>query len=552
MAIIEDPDENLINQNQTGTPEQVAQGGVGTVIQPAKQTAQGGALISNSSGVNNAPSIGGTPNSTGIQNQANPSSSGLFTNLQNYLGNNADNASGLGSNVSNFFTNTAGSARNTLGSNTADFDNQIGAGTINYNEDLANNALSNPVIFNQNAANLGSYQNMVNGTYSGPSDFATSQNYANAYQPIQQYDQYVSNLDQPNQYSNLLSSIYQGQAYTPGQLSLDASLLATPNVISGVRGTVGSIGSLDDDLKNATTTENANIAKGQATTGSTNAKALQGVLGSEGNLQNTIGSNTTAAQNAAQGQYQNIQAALDQYNGYTPAQKVANPLTDDQLGQLGITSDQWNGLLKNVGQWNTQFSPQYPVFGSLNQYYSNAGTSGINTNNVATQGDYGTLGAYQNLLGNSSSNGNNFLTDPAAAGTAPKNIGSFDYGNALQTVTNDISSASHPAAAASGGGGGGSSTLQGLAQAAQVVAAVAAIAGGCSDKRLKRNIKSEGFENNLPIYSFNYFWDKSRRYVGVMAQDIIKVNPKAVKKLFGFYRVCYHKIGIKMRKIDNA
>ena len=80
----------------------------------------------------------------------------------------------------------------------------------------------------------------------------------------------------------------------------------------------------------------------------------------------------------------------------------------------------------------------------------------------------------------------------------------------------------------SGGGGGGGG-------------------GGWSDRRLKRDIVHLGVSpSGLPIYSFQYVWG-GPRYVGVMAQDLLKLRPDAV--VFdecGFYRVDYSKIDVAM------
>ena len=71
-----------------------------------------------------------------------------------------------------------------------------------------------------------------------------------------------------------------------------------------------------------------------------------------------------------------------------------------------------------------------------------------------------------------------------------------------------------------------------------------------SDLRLKTNIEYIGRENNLKTYNFNYIWS-SKKYKGVMAQDIIKSHPSAVKidKLSGYYRVNYDKLGVKFEEV---
>lgn len=69
-----------------------------------------------------------------------------------------------------------------------------------------------------------------------------------------------------------------------------------------------------------------------------------------------------------------------------------------------------------------------------------------------------------------------------------------------------------------------------------------------SDKRLKRNIVRLGEYKNIPMYQFQYLWSEDV-YVGTLAQDILETHPFAVSKdKYGFYRVDYDKLDIKMVK----
>ena len=72
-----------------------------------------------------------------------------------------------------------------------------------------------------------------------------------------------------------------------------------------------------------------------------------------------------------------------------------------------------------------------------------------------------------------------------------------------------------------------------------------------SDIRLKRNIVLIGqSQSNLNIYEYNYVWS-NKKYRGVMAQDLLKSNPEAVSKLFGYYLVNYSKIDVDFEEILN-
>jgi Chaperone of endosialidase len=63
-----------------------------------------------------------------------------------------------------------------------------------------------------------------------------------------------------------------------------------------------------------------------------------------------------------------------------------------------------------------------------------------------------------------------------------------------------------------------------------------------SDRRLKKNIQKIGqLKNGLSVYTFNYIWD-SALTVGVMADEVKKVKPKAVININGFDLVDYSEI----------
>jgi hypothetical protein len=69
---------------------------------------------------------------------------------------------------------------------------------------------------------------------------------------------------------------------------------------------------------------------------------------------------------------------------------------------------------------------------------------------------------------------------------------------------------------------------------------------GCnySDERLKENIEFVKVKNGLNIYTWNYIWNKTKRYSGVMAHEILKTKyASAVSEdSQGFYMVNYSKL----------
>ena len=79
-----------------------------------------------------------------------------------------------------------------------------------------------------------------------------------------------------------------------------------------------------------------------------------------------------------------------------------------------------------------------------------------------------------------------------------------------------------------------------------------AITGLFSDARLKENIVVVGRDGptQLPMYEFNYKGD-SRRFRGVMADDVIRKYPQAVCFENGYAKVNYDYLGIQMVQVGS-
>lgn len=88
-----------------------------------------------------------------------------------------------------------------------------------------------------------------------------------------------------------------------------------------------------------------------------------------------------------------------------------------------------------------------------------------------------------------------------------------------------------------------------LRDAQQVLGLVGGILG-LSDVRAKENISPEGKKNGYSLYSFNYRGNP-QRYRGVLAQEVLRLNPEAVfmNAKTKLLHVNYNKIGLKMEKV---
>jgi hypothetical protein len=76
-----------------------------------------------------------------------------------------------------------------------------------------------------------------------------------------------------------------------------------------------------------------------------------------------------------------------------------------------------------------------------------------------------------------------------------------------------------------------------------------------SDRRLKTNIELVGRDERtmLPLYEFEYINGSGRRFLGVMAQDVLKTYPDMVFTMpDGYMAVNYAGLGIEMVEVDHA
>jgi len=64
-----------------------------------------------------------------------------------------------------------------------------------------------------------------------------------------------------------------------------------------------------------------------------------------------------------------------------------------------------------------------------------------------------------------------------------------------------------------------------------------------SDKRIKHDIKQVGYQGRYPVYTYKYNHAPNTEFTGVMAQDVEKINPKAVIEIDGIKRVNYLMLG---------
>ena len=91
------------------------------------------------------------------------------------------------------------------------------------------------------------------------------------------------------------------------------------------------------------------------------------------------------------------------------------------------------------------------------------------------------------------------------------------------------------------------------ARRAAALNAAASLGGAAivaSDIRLKKNIVYSHTENGHKIYEFEYIKEPNVKYSGVMAQEVLEINPKAVIEEDGYYKIDYDMLNLTMKKLN--
>jgi hypothetical protein len=231
------------------------------------------------------------------------------------------------------------------------------------------------------------------------------------------------------------------------------------------------------------------------------------------------------------------------------------------VGGQGLSSNAIVGAGKLAGDIGSQYENQgYNQWLQSNQLNFNQALAGqqqaqsvfqMNQNNainplqnIASMGQASASGQAANV-GNAGTNISNLQTGIGNAQAAGQ-VGSANaLGGAASSVGQYmmLQNLMSPSTSGSTGSGVGSSAYSDAAAGMYA-------SGGASDPRLKKNITLIGKTvHDLNLYTFNYIWDDSKTYRGVMSDEVEKVMPEAVSKHGGFGRVDYGMLGIEMEEV---
>lgn len=338
---------------------------------PTVSLGDGGSGVASPGGGN----VGGNNVPTGSQQGSGQNASGSWTNLQDYLDANKDQAAQVGNDIASTVGGQAKKSQDEINSAGTDFSNQVDANTVKEDDGTINNAITGATslksgdTFDPNLVT--GFQNQLNATYNGPTDFTQSSGYTQAQND---FNTAKTQLDQTKSEAGrdvLLNNQYSGASqngYNQGEKTLDQALIeGSPDAQSAIQGVQNQWGGIQNTLANQTTAQNAYAASAQATDTATAAAAKAALDNANTGFQGGLNTTYQDALTRQQEQLAAEQKALAT-NNWTPEQLAAAGLT---LGQHTYGMDLNNPNYIDQGTaptlYNSATADQYAQANALAQ-----------------------------------------------------------------------------------------------------------------------------------------------------------------------------------------
>lgn len=253
--------------------------------------------------------------------------------------------------------------------------------------------------------------------------------------------------------------------------------------------------------------------------------------------------NQRAANTAGGGLGGNALTGLNKYTQDYAGNAYQNAFNNYQNQRQNIFGNL--SKLADVGQ-----TANNQLLNASNTYGTNYGNSVSSLNNALTSAS----NQMQTGYGQNGTNVANLATGLGQAQAQNAAAGANLNAGALQSIGNTallsglLNQKGSVANSGGGGGGGGGGLLSDLGISNSDLGAVGSIASIFSDKRMKENIEFvEQTPNGINIYDFDYKPEFKNlaghgRFRGVMAQEIEKFIPSAVKTMFNGYKAVDYSI----------
>ena len=329
---------------------------------------------------------GATGASTGSPTQFGSSAS----KLGDYLTANAPQIQGQADKVAGGLNTQYQGLQNEVAQGGQQFGQQVQGGYAAPNQDIVNQATSNPTQFASDPNNVKGFQAQYNDAYTGPSSYEGSTPYTNIQGEVSKAVQGAGQLGTQAGLQSYLAGT-QGGNQTQASNTLDTLLLqGNPGAQQTVQNAAGQFGGLNNQLSQSVTAQDQGVQAAQQAA----QNAAQYAQGQFNPVVQNFGDQITQGANTAEAGRTAYNTAQQQnYNQLTPMQQYLQ----QYLGNSGVTMD--NNPL-------TPYLNMTPV------------TNPITTANYATPDQYAEAAALQQLGGNGTNVPLN-QSNLSQAGTAP-------------------------------------------------------------------------------------------------------------------------------------
>lgn len=403
-----------------------------TEIQQQKQSAQqenavgGPVQLSEGSGDIQGASGDGSEAAEASQSGVDSGQGSGFTNITQYLQENAPQAQNLANRVGGIVQGQGNEASEAITGAQDSFNQDVQSNTVQYNQELANQAASQEFQGFQDQAQADEFRRMVNAQYQGPQNLESTDYYNPAAQSVQKAQSTAQLIDSDAGRKQLLSQIQQGKRANAGVTSLNNLLLSnSPEAKQILEQSRTGISDLDERLAQIAQQSGLDAEQAKALTAQTKQQIQNQFLSDQGvvnQFKTDVDARTQQAIQEAQAKQDAVKQAI--------AQNAS--LTDEQLNYLGVTKDQYNQLLADRNYYRDTFKKDN--YNDLSRYITAQDpTQTLSRQNIATAEDYARNAALSDLLGIN----NDFLLDPSQAGTG--SLDTFDLN--LANAQGDISTA---------------------------------------------------------------------------------------------------------------
>lgn len=327
-----------------------------------------------------ASKAGGTP-ASGTPTQFGSSAS----KLGDYLSANAPQIQNQANTISNQLNNQFQQVGTDINNAGNQFGQQVQGGYAAPNQDVVNQALSNPTQFSSDPNNVKAFQAQYNNQYTGPQNFESTSPYGNIQSEVNKAVQNAGMIGSQSGLSSYLAGNGSGNQ-TRASNTLDTLLLqGNPGAKQQIQTAADQFKGLTDQFGNAVNTANQGVTAAQ-----------QAAQQSKQYAQQQAGTATNNFNSQLQDALKNAQTQTNAYN-------QAIPGFQSGLEALNQGVNNWNNF--NYTSWDPNFgfktdSMGNPTTGVTVPQMMNAPTQ----NQVATPEQLAQQQAFNTLLGNNNLN----------------------------------------------------------------------------------------------------------------------------------------------------